>query len=854
MRSWFLLLSLIILLPVWLGAQQLLDGFENGLDTTAYNIYADVQGTYLIPELSTDIVHDGQGAVRIKWQDRCYDQWGGWIGMTHLHPDTGVYYDFSLYTDLTLWYYNEVKQSKAGQVEFRIILREGGPNTNENYDDPSQFELWFSHHYILDDDPGWHKIDIKLEDVGMMSSEGFWAPGWGQSVDGDGILQLDKIKGWTFEFSQGNALYQQPDDSVSGVFIMDQFQLEGIAPVNLVFFNGKSVPPSVNMHVGWSGTVEITDEEAYTPGTNSIKWTCGSGWDGVNFDLNKPRNLVFNWSTDSVQFKIKTDAGLGDLMLVFSDTDEDGDAKDDYPFQATYLLKESDMNYDGTWKMVKVALRDFNRFAGVWDNDLQQMVPGEFDSTKVARFAIVGNGQDFTGHIVYLDDIWTGNPVFDWTPPAQVTGVGAAPGDYYNLVYWTDVDGEQGETYNVYASTKPITDINDPTLEIVAQNVAEGTSNVVHYIYYPLKDHNVTYYYAVECVDASGNVGPAGFSDAVTNVGKGVPTIWDHAPANFAADGDFTDWEGFMPWVITPEDNNVAAGDVTDSNDLTATVYLAFDDDYLYVGADVLDDVFSYDPALVSSWWTQDAFEMFIGLWDQNGKAIHDENPWLNRGAEPDYKLIFLPDRYTNEYRNSALGRDPFAPDMTPADADYHFEDFGESDYVLEARIPLDSIRFGDDVRFHPMRGMRLMFDLVFHDNDGSGWEGNLTWSPNNKDLAYLDQHEWTFTWIGDTTSVATAIDDDLNGSVVYNYNLKPNYPNPFNPVTTIEYSLAKPGMVTLEIYDLLGKRVKTLVQERQQAGTHQVVFDASDLSSGIYFYKIKANQFVRTRKMLLVK
>lgn len=86
------------------------------------------------------------------------------------------------------------------------------------------------------------------------------------------------------------------------------------------------------------------------------------------------------------------------------------------------------------------------------------------------------------------------------------------------------------------------------------------------------------------------------------------------------------------------------------------------------------------------------------------------------------------------------------------------------------------------------------------------------------------------------------------------NYSLGQNFPNPFNPATTIKFSIAKPGMVTLKVYNSIGREVETLVSESMAAGTYDVSFDASGLTSGLYFYKITTNNFVETKKMLLVK
>jgi len=83
---------------------------------------------------------------------------------------------------------------------------------------------------------------------------------------------------------------------------------------------------------------------------------------------------------------------------------------------------------------------------------------------------------------------------------------------------------------------------------------------------------------------------------------------------------------------------------------------------------------------------------------------------------------------------------------------------------------------------------------------------------------------------------------------------LEQNYPNPFNPTTTIKYSIHSAGFVKLVIYNAIGEEIKTLVNEQKSAGTYEVFFDAEDLTSGIYFYKIDAGEFSATRKMVILK
>ncbi len=90
-------------------------------------------------------------------------------------------------------------------------------------------------------------------------------------------------------------------------------------------------------------------------------------------------------------------------------------------------------------------------------------------------------------------------------------------------------------------------------------------------------------------------------------------------------------------------------------------------------------------------------------------------------------------------------------------------------------------------------------------------------------------------------------------------FELSQNYPNPFNPTTTIRYFLPKRENVTLEIFNLLGERVRMLADEEQTAGEHTALWDGKDekgktLSSGIYFYQLKGKEFSKTKKMIFLK
>ena len=89
---------------------------------------------------------------------------------------------------------------------------------------------------------------------------------------------------------------------------------------------------------------------------------------------------------------------------------------------------------------------------------------------------------------------------------------------------------------------------------------------------------------------------------------------------------------------------------------------------------------------------------------------------------------------------------------------------------------------------------------------------------------------------------------------LVEDYKLYQNFPNPFNPSTKISYKIKKDGFVFLNVYNLVGQVVRVLVNEDQQAGTYEVEFDAGDLPSGIYLYKLQINSFSSVKRMTLVK
>jgi hypothetical protein len=102
-------------------------------------------------------------------------------------------------------------------------------------------------------------------------------------------------------------------------------------------------------------------------------------------------------------------------------------------------------------------------------------------------------------------------------------------------------------------------------------------------------------------------------------------------------------------------------------------------------------------------------------------------------------------------------------------------------------------------------------------------------------------------------TSNSTPVNRD-RPKIPLTYNLHQNYPNPFNPSTRITYSIPKAGNISIKIYDIMGRELETLVNEYKNAGQYDVSFDASNICSGVYFYRLMVNDFVSIKKMVLLK
>lgn len=147
--------------------------------------------------------------------------------------------------------------------------------------------------------------------------------------------------------------------------------------------------------------------------------------------------------------------------------------------------------------------------------------------------------------------------------------------------------------------------------------------------------------------------------------------------------------------------------------------------------------------------------------------------------------------------------------------------------------------------------------DLANLDSDGDGFTNGTELQDPNGEWTSGTQDPGDASLVanpGDASSFPNITDVEEENLLVNQFRLDQNYPNPFNPSTTISFNLNEASEVNLKVFNLLGEEVTTLIQQNLSAGLHQIKFDATNLQSGTYFYRIETNKNSEIRKMVLLK
>lgn len=212
------------------------------------------------------------------------------------------------------------------------------------------------------------------------------------------------------------------------------------------------------------------------------------------------------------------------------------------------------------------------------------------------------------------------------------------------------------------------------------------------------------------------------------------------------------------------------------------------------------------------------------------------------------------------------IAKPPISPAANAIEA--YFDNQGWNNYVS---------KFASDIKA-PMTQPNSAKSWTFKVMSKSGGAINLNWNEINTRIPESVKQNYRFILSGTTipasinmlnvlahqfTAVAgqtysfiinanpTSVNDIANN---FSFELYQNYPNPFNPSTQIQFQLAEKGVVSIRVYDILGNLVSEVFNEERESGSHSISFDASNLSSGIYFYKLQSGKFVQTRKMTLIR
>lgn len=166
-----------------------------------------------------------------------------------------------------------------------------------------------------------------------------------------------------------------------------------------------------------------------------------------------------------------------------------------------------------------------------------------------------------------------------------------------------------------------------------------------------------------------------------------------------------------------------------------------------------------------------------------------------------------------------------------------------------DIRVAFDIFEYsGISPTANPTLSPRLFYGYPGGDLDGDG-KNEYAFVNYSSDFSVWQNDGYAF--IIENQTLTDVDDDNLS---IKGYYLAQNYPNPFNPLTNIEFQIGDDGFLKLELYDLMGQKIREIVSEYKKAGKYSVILDASDLSSGVYLYKMKVNNFTQTRKLVLIK
>ncbi len=472
------------------------------------------------------------------------------------------------------------------------------------------------------------------------------------------------------------------------------------------------------------------------------------------------------------------------------------------------------------------------------------------------EFKVTGN-TTYTGNVLFDNLTLVGIPEPEGTlaSPDLVAAADTAS-NYAGLQHFVRfdwVDNTLGtEKYNIYRSENPITDLADPNVVKICPDVPHGLQAYAHR---PWSNTSVEkqYYFAITAIDGGvetgltdGNkVGPVTIQTSET---PKIKYVGDFANA-FVLDGldnEFEQYKAAYQFIPEGAGGDAGAGWDENSTDCMFKCVLLMDDNYLYISADVTDDDVNTDTQYQT--WQGDALEFYIGYYDvRTLKEWHTKN---FSKANGDWRIGF------NTLNQITL--DGSTVTDVPGVESTIFTKFTGDGYIIEAKLCLDSLALGGNIDV--TNGLLMPLRIDCNDIDPSKGDvgrsmilqlgGVPTGGRVDMDQDWTRPHAWALMEVVDGP---TAVGNEVS-NLPKEFKLHNNYPNPFNPATRIKFDLPKESFVTLKVYDITGREVASLINSNRKAGYHEVTFDASNLASGIYMYRLIANDFSYTKKMMLIK
>jgi len=884
MKKLFVFLFVIVLVGLS-QAQWVADSYDNGVgpvagavgpkwaETAVLNTNFYANGLTAQMDLFNDTTHyEGVGSMKIDYRIEARDGWGGYCVRTNYHDfnvDSLPYIDLSTGTYLKFRYkvLTPADTSQEGSVFMEFKIAEYGEGGGGGRD------VWYHHNSLdfFDASGTWKEVMMPLQ-FNTDNSLGFS----NQFANGDGELQWDKVKGFELALVYITSGGTVNTPFVTGSILIDKLELVGNRYNPFQTFDNAATNVFTFDDMSWAGT---TGKGSVVLSNNTTDFVEGSASMQLDYTVNASQDWggYINLTDTTWVFPDSFTNRTALVLYVKNVNPLTGTTPERVTFRFFLMENNTGANEDwvievpvnfeqaGEWTRYYLPLKQdtvwidsaghtrFPKtgFAQTWwsitgDNLFNQSsITGykiEFSAGGSAPPDSYGpKGETFTGRILF-DVLQQSGFKFDDNTAPDPPVVSVIPSSYSNLVTWLDVPGETGESYSVYYSLSPITDVAAAGVSLLASSIVHGTQVFEHVLRSANIDRPRTYYYAVTCKDFAGNIGSAGTFGPITNNARGVTTVSINPPAAFVADGNLGEWSGITPFVMSSAlgTANVVLN-VSGDADCSAEARIAVDANFLYVMLDVTDDIFNH-PLDINP-WERDEPDLYIGLYNLTQTHVA-----YGSGATADYQIRFDSDRIRVDAVTDCDSLVMIGPN-------YYFAQKFPSGYAIEAKIPLVDLatkrNFGQtstDVIDWKV-GDRIPFDIGINDNDGSGREGMIFYSPSNGDQGYQNVSRWTFTWIGDEV---TGIDD--NSGLVNTFDLKQNYPNPFNPSTKIQYSIAEPGLVSIKVFDILGRQIAELVNQQQSAGTYTVDFNAQNLSAGVYMYKIDSGSFQASKKMILLK